>query len=134
MKFNTAVATFMTMVNEFYKDKEINRAEYRTFLQLLNPFAPHMTEELNQILGADKTINETPWPTYDEAKTIDDEIEIPVQLNGKVKDVIKVPKDAEEAEVKETAHASELVQKALEGKTIVKEIYVKGKIFNIVVK
>jgi leucyl-tRNA synthetase len=134
MKYNTAVATFMTMVNEFYKDKEINKAEYKTFLQLLNPFAPHMTEELNQILGASKTINETPWPTYDEAKTIDDEIEIPVQLNGKVKDGIKVPKDAEEDFVKTTAHASELVQKALEGKTVVKEIYVKGKIFNIVVK
>ena len=134
MKFNTAVATFMTMVNEFYKDKEINKAEYKTFLHLLNPFAPHMTEELFQILGETKTINETPWPKYDEAKTIDDEIEIPVQFNGKVKAVIKVAKDAEEAEVKEVAHASELVQKALEGKTIVKEIYVKGKIYNIVVK
>jgi len=134
MKFNTAVATFMTMVNEFYKDKEINKAEYKTFLHLLNPFAPHITEELYQILGETKTINETPWPKYDEAKTIDDEVEIPVQLNGKVKAVVTVPKDAEEAEVKEVAHANELVQKALEGKTVVKEIYVKGKIYNIVVK
>ena len=134
MKFNTSVATFMTMVNEFYKDKEINKAEYKTFLQLLNPFAPHMTEEIYQILGETKTIAETAWPKYDETKTIDDEIEIPVQVNGKVKDVIKVPKDAEEEEVKEKSHISELVSKALEGKTVVKEIYVKGKIYNIVVK
>ena len=134
MKFNTAVATFMTMTNEFYKDKEINKAEYKTFLQLLNPFAPHMTEELYQILGEAKTINETPWPKYDEAKTIDDEIEIPVQINGKVKDVVLVAKDASEDEVKEKAHNSELVQKAIADKTVVKEIYVKGKIYNIVVK
>ena len=134
MKFNTAVATFMTMTNEFYKDKEINKAEYKTFLQLLNPFAPHMTEELYQILGEAKTINETPWPKYDEAKTIDDEIEIPVQVNGKVKDVVLVAKDASEDEVKVKAHNSELVQKAIGDKTVVKEIYVKGKIYNIVVK
>ena len=134
MKFNTAVATFMTMINEFYKDKEINKAEYKTFLHLLNPFAPHMTEELYQMLGESKTIAETAWPKYDEAKTIDDEIEIPVQLNGKVKDVVKVAKDAEEAVVKAAVVASENVQKALEGKTVVKEIYVKGKIYNIVVK
>lgn len=134
MKFNTSVATFMTMVNEFYKDREINKAEYKTFLQLLNPFAPHMTEEIYQILGETKTIAETAWPKYDETKTIDDEIEIPVQVNGKVKDVIKILKDAEEEEVKEKAHTSELVSKSLEGKTVVKEIYVKGKIYNIVVK
>ena len=134
MKFNTAVATFMTMINEFYKDKEINKAEYKTFLHLLNPFAPHMTEELYQMLGESKTIAETAWPKYDEAKTIDDEIEIPVQLNGKVKDVVKVAKDADEATVKNAVQASEIIQKALEGKTVVKEIYVKGKIYNIVVK
>ena len=134
MKFNTSVATFMTMTNEFVKDKMITKAEYKTFLQLLNPFAPHMTEELFSILGETKTINETPWPTYDEAKTIDDEIEIPVQLNGKVKAVIKVEKDADENTVKEVVKNDETVQKVLEGKNIVKEIYVKGKIYNIVVK
>ena len=134
MKFNTSVATFMTMTNEFVKDKMITKAEYKTFLQLLNPFAPHMTEELFSILGETKTINETPWPTYDEAKTIDDEIEIPVQLNGKVKAVIKVEKDADENTVKEVVKNDETVQKVLEGKNVVKEIYVKGKIYNIVVK
>lgn len=134
MKFNTSVAEFMKMTNEFYKDKMINKAEYKTFLQLLNPFAPHMTEELFSILGEEKTINETPWPAYDEAKTIDDEIEIPVQVNGKVKVVVKVPKDAEQEEVKAIVDSNEIAQKAIEGKTVVKEIYVKGKIYNIVVK
>ena len=134
MKFNTSVAEFMKMTNEFYKDKVINKAEYKTFLQLLNPFAPHMTEELFVILGEEKTINETPWPVFDEAKTIDDEIEIPVQLNGKVKAVVLVAKDASEEEVKAIVAANESVQKAIEGKTVVKEIYVKGRIYNIVVK
>ena len=134
MKFNTSVAEFMKMTNEFYKDKVINKAEYKTFLQLLNPFAPHMTEELFSVLGEAKTINETAWPEYDEAKTIDDEIEIPVQVNGKVKAVVLVAKEAEEAEVKAVVDATEAVQNAVIGKTIVKEIYVKGRIYNIVVK
>ncbi len=134
MKFNTSVAEFMKMTNEFYKDKVINKAEYKTFLQLLNPFAPHMTEELFEILGETKTINETPWPTYEEAKTIDDEIEIPVQFNGKVKVVVLVPKDASQEEVKVIVNSNETVQAQLAGKTVVKEIYVKGKIYNIVVK
>ncbi len=139
MKFNTSVAEFMKMTNEFYKDKMINMAEYKTFLQLLNPFAPHMTEELFEIIcsnsnGSGKMISELPWPTYDEAKTIDDMIEIPVQVNGKLKGVVVVPKDAEQDEVKEVVDGDETIQKAIEGKDVVKEIYVKGKIFNIVVK
>jgi len=134
MKFNTSVAEFMKMTNEFYKDKVINKAEYKTFLQLLNPFAPHMTEELFEVLGETKTINETPWPQYDEAKTIDDEIEIPVQVNGKVKAVVLVAKEASEEEVKAVVASNESVQKALEGKNVVKEIYVKGRIYNIVIK
>ena len=134
MKFNTAVSTFMTMVNEFYKAKRINKAEFKTFLQLLNPFAPHMTEELNEKLGESKTIAETPWPTYDEAKTIDDEIELPVQFNGKLKSTVKIPIDAEESTVKEIVHNNETVNALLQDKIIVKEIYVKNKIYNIVVK
>lgn len=134
MKFNTSVAEFMKMTNEFYKDKMINKAEYKTFLQLLNPFAPHMTEELFSIIGESKTINETPWPNYDEAKTIDDEIEIPVQVNGKVKVVVSVPKEATQEEVKATVDSNETIQTAISGKTVVKEIYVKGKIYNIVIK
>ena len=134
MKFNTSVATFMTMTNEFYKDKEINKAEYKTFLQLLNPFAPHMTEELFSVLAENKTINETPWPKYDESKTIDDEIEIPVQVNGKLKDKVLVEKDADQDTVKNIVHNSDTITAFLEGKNVVKEIYVKGKIYNIVVK
>ena len=134
MKFNTSIAEFMKMTNEFYKDKMINKAEYKTFLQLLNPFAPHITEELFSIIGESKTINETPWPVYDEAKTIDDEIEIPVQVNGKVKVVVKVPKDANQEEVKAIVDSNEIAQNAIQGKMVVKEIYVKGKIYNIVVK
>ena len=134
MKFNTAVATFMTMTNEFVKDKTITKGEYKTFLQLLNPFAPHMTEELFSILGEKKTINETPWPKYDETKTINDEIEIPVQFNGKLKAVVKAQREADESTVKEIVKNDETVKKALEGKTIVKEIYVKGRVYNIVVK
>ena len=134
MKFNTAVATFMSMTNEFYRVKHINKAEFNTFLQLLNPFAPHMTEEIYQNLGNTKTIAETSWPTYDEAKTIENVIEIPVQINGKLRSTIKITLDSSEAEVKELVHANTQVQNCLESKTIVKEIYVKNKIYNIVVK
>ncbi len=132
MKFNTAVSTFMSMVNEFYKEKQINKAEFKTLLQLLNPFAPHMTEELFSNLS-DKTIAETPWPSYDEAKTIDNEIQVPIQINGKVKATVSVVLDSDEATVKELVHANEAIQRQLEGKTIRKEIYVKNKIYNIVV-
>ena len=133
MKFNTAVSTFMTMVNEFYKEKQINKAEFKTLLQLLNPFAPHMTEELFSKLS-NNTIANTPWPTFDESKTIDDEIQVPIQINGKVKSTISVILDSSEEAVKELVHKNETIQNQLNGKTIVKEIYVKNKIYNIVVK
>ena len=134
MKFNTSVATFMTMVNEFYKDKSINKAEYLTFLQLLNPFAPHMTEELKQEIYGGEELAYKAWPKYDEAKTIDDVIQIPVQVNGKLKAVVEVEKEASEEVVKEKVSQLEALNKILEGKQIIKQIYVKGKIFNIVVK
>ena len=132
MKFNTAVATFMTMINEFYKLKRINKAELNTFLILLNPIAPHITEEIYSLIGNEKTIAESAWPTYDEAKTIDDEIELPIQVNGKLKATINIIKDSEEETVKNAVH--EKIDSILEGKNIVKEIYVKNKIYNIVVK
>ena len=132
MKFNTCVSTFMTMLNEFTKLKRINRAEYKTFLTLLNPFAPHMTEELNQLAGFEGEVATYEWPTYDEAKTIDDEIEIPVQVNGKLKATVMIELDEEEASVKEKVH--EAIYGKLDGKNIVKEIYVKNKIYNVVVK
>jgi len=132
MKFNTSVSTFMTMVNEFYKLKRINKAEFKTFLILLNPFAPHMTEELNRLIGFEKEVSTYAWPEYDEAKTIDDEIEIPVQINGKLKATIKIALDEEETSIKEKVHIA--IADAIEEKTIVKEIYVKNKIYNVVVK
>ena len=132
MKFNTAVATLMTMVNEFYRLKRINKAEFKTFLILLNPIAPHISEELYSILGSDKTIAESSWPTYDEAKTIDDEIELPIQVNGKLKGTIMIVKDSDEENVKQLVH--DAITNVLEGKNIVKEIYVRNKIYNIVVK
>ena len=134
MKFNTSVATFMTMVNEFYKAKTINKAEYKTFLQLLNPFAPHMTEEIYERIGEKATIANTKWPEYDEAKTIEDKIEIPVQINGKLKATISINRDADQDEVKQAVNANETIQNAIAGKNVVKEIYVKNKIYNIVVK
>ncbi len=135
MKFNTCVSTFMSMVNEFYKVKRINKAEFTTFIQLLSLFAPHISEELwSTVLGNTSTITYEKWPEYDEAKTIDDEIEIPVQFNGKVKATVVVPLDSDEETVKNIVHSNDNVISNLEGKTVVKEIYVKNKIYNIVVK
>ena len=132
MKFNTSVSTFMTMVNEFYKIGKINKAEFKTFLTLLNPFAPHMTEELNKIAGFEADISTYSWPEYDEAKTVDDEITLPIQFNGKLKATITISVDEDESSVKEKVHNA--IDSKLDGKTIIKEIYVKNKIYNIVVK
>ena len=123
----------MTLVNDFYKEKTINKAELKTFLQLLNPFAPHITEELWQtVLGGTEMLAYMKWPTYDEEKTIADEITLPIQFNGKLKATITISLDEDEEIVKEKVHKA--VNDKLENKTIVKEIYVKNKIYNIVVK
>ena len=132
MKFNTSVSTFMTMVNEFYKLKRINKAELKTFLTLLNPFAPHITEELNEQIGYKEEIATYTWPQYDEAKTIDDKIELPIQVNGKLRATIQIDLDEPEETIKPQVH--EAIANKLDGKTIVKEIYVKNKIYNVVVK
>ena len=132
MKFNTSVSTFMTMVNEFYKIGKVNKAEFKTFLTLLNPFAPHITEELNKIAGFDADISTYSWPEYDEAKTVDDEITLPIQFNGKLKATITISVDEDESSVKEKLHNA--IDSKLDGKTIVKEIYVKNRIYNVVVK
>ena len=135
MKFNTCISTFMSMVNEFYRAKTINKAEFATFIQLLNLFAPHITEELwETVLGHTSSITYEKWPEYDESKTIDDEINIPVQVNGKLRANVLIPMNSDDATVKEIVHADEIVQRNIEGKEIVKEIYVKNKIYNIVVK
>lgn len=131
MAYNTAVSSLMILANSYDDEKEITKDEYHLLLTLLNPIAPHITEELNQSLGF-KPLCESEWPKYDEAKTIDSEKEIPVQINGKVKATVKIALDSEEDVVKEKVHKE--VATLLEGKTIVKEIYVKNKIYNIVVK
>ena len=132
MKLNTSGSTFMTMVNEFYKIGKINKAEFKTFLTLLNPFAPHITEELNKIAGFEADISTYAWPEYDETKTVDDEITLPIQFNGKLKATITISVDEDESSVKEKVHNA--IDSKLDGKNIIKEIYVKNKIYNIVVK
>ena len=133
MAYNTAVSSLMILANNYDEKESITKDEYRLLLTLLNPIAPHITEELNEKLGFEP-ICQTTWPKYDEAKTIDSEIEIPIQINGKVKDTVKIQKESDEETVKYLVHENENISKLLEDKTIVKEIYVKGKIYNIVVK
>lgn len=131
MAYNTAVSALMILANSYDDEKNITKDEYHLLLTLLNPIAPHITEELNESLGF-KPLCESEWPEYDESKTIDSEKDIPVQINGKVKATVKIALDSEEDIVKEKVHKT--VESLLEGKTIVKEIYVKNKIYNIVVK
>ena len=133
LKANTAIAALMTMLNEFY-DKGVNKAEYKTFLALLNPFAPHITEELWQQLGETGLLSVAPWPAYDEAKTVESTVEMAVQVNGKLKGTIKLAADADKQAAIGAALAEEKVQHAIEGKQIVKQIVVPGKIVNLVVK
>ncbi|MGI6335872.1 MAG: leucine--tRNA ligase [Eubacteriales bacterium] len=134
MKFNTAIAAMMTLVNQFY-DKGCNRAEYETFLRLLSPFAPHIVEELWHTLGyAGEYASIVQWPEWDESKTVEATIAQAVQVNGKVKTVIELPVDCDVETAKTAALADEKVKAALEGKTIVKWIVVPNKIVNIVVK
>lgn len=131
LKYNTAIAAMMALINDFYKKGSVTRDEYQTLLVLLNPVAPHITEELWEMMGCKGRIYETAWPEYDEAKTIEDTIEIAVQLNGKVRATIQIQKDAAKDTV--LAKAKEAVADKLTG-NIVKEIYVPGKIVNIVQK
>ena len=134
LKFNTAIAAMMALINDFYKKNSVTKAEYTTLVTLLNPVAPHMTEELWETLYNDGRAYQQKWPEYDEAKTVESTVEIAVQINGKVKATVMVGVDEDEASVKEKAHAIQTVADLIAGKTVVKEIYVKGRILNIVVK
>ncbi len=131
LKYNTGIAALMSLINDFYKAGKVTRDEFRTLLILLNPVAPHITEELWEMQGYGGRLYQTAWPAWDEAKTVEAEIEVAVQVNGKVRATVKLPADAD----KETALAAgkEAVADRLTG-NIVKEIYVPGKIINIVVK
>ena len=134
LKFNTAIAAMMALVNEFFKVESVTKAEYATLLLLLNPVAPHMTEELWEMHFGNGRIYQQKWPEYDEAKTVESTVEIAVQINGKVKATLMVGLDEDEASVKEKAHAVPVIAELTAGKNIVKEIYVKGRILNIVAK
>ena len=134
LKANTAIAQLMIYVNALSDNGGANKAEYELLLQLLNPFAPHMTEELWQQLGHTEQLAYHAWPTYDEAKCVEQTIEIAVQVNGKVKARIKVAAAIESADAIAAAKAEPAVVEAIAGKTIAKEIYVKGKLVNIAVK
>ena len=133
LKANTAIAALMSMVNEFY-DKGVNKAEYKTLLTLVSPFAPHITEELWNMLGEASVLSLEKWPEYEEAKTVESSIEIGVQVNGKLKGTIQLPVDCEQQVAVDAALSDEKVKKAVEGKNIVKTIVVKNKIVNLVVK
>lgn len=134
LKMNTAIAAMMSLLNEIYDQKSVTKGEVRTLLILLNPFAPHMTEEMWQQLGFEGQIAHAQWPAFDEAKCVDSTVEIAVQVNGKVRAKLVVPANISKDDVIAAAKADEVVAKLVEGKTICKEIYVPGKLVNIAVK
>ena len=135
IKFNTAIASLMALMNDINAVGSINKKEYAIFSILLNPFAPHVTEEIWSTCNlGDGMVVDQPWPEYDESKCKANEIEIAVQVNGKIKTKLMIPAEAEQAEVIALAKAEENVKKSVEGMNIIKEIYVKGRLVNIVVK
>jgi len=133
-KFNTAIAALMTFMNEVGREKKIGKEQLLSFVKLLNPFAPHIAEEIYQAQGGEGSLQLASWPEYDEAKTVDDSIEIGVQVNGKLRATVTIPTNCEKEEALALAKADEKVQAALDGKNLVKEIYVPNKIVNLVVK
>ncbi len=134
MKFNTAIAALMALLNEIYDAGTITKCELKAYAKLLAPFAPHVAEEIWEQIGGEGLLAVASWPEYDEAKTIDATIEVPVQVCGKVRAIIKISKDASAEDAIAAAKADEKVQEFLDGKSIIKEIYVPGKIINIVAK
>ncbi len=134
MKFNTAIASLMALLNEIYDAGSITKGELKTFVKLLDPFAPHVAEEIWENLGENGLLAVAQWPEYDEAKTIDATIEVPVQICGKLRATVTIAKDATAEQAIAAAKADEKVKEILEGKAIIKEIYVPGKIINIVAK
>lgn len=134
LKFNTAIAQLMTLLNEFNNLDKISKEQYKIFLILLNPVCPHITEEIWQRMGYEGYVHESSWPEYDESKTILDVIELPIQVNGKLRATVEINREASEDEVYEKAVKDDVVAKYLENKNVVKKIYVKGRIFNIIVK
>ncbi len=134
MKYNTAVSAMMILLNEFDNVPSISRKDYRTMIQLLNPIAPHVTEELNEVYGLGEELSQSNWPTYDEAKTVEKTFEMVVQVNGKVRGKIQVDSNTSKEDMQSKAVDIENVKAHLEGNEIVKVIVVPGKLVNIVIK
>ncbi|MBR3593808.1 MAG: leucine--tRNA ligase [Clostridia bacterium] len=134
LKMNTAIAALMSLLNGIYAKKNVTRGELKTFITLLNPFAPHLTEEMWVMNGYDGMLNETKWPVFDEAKCVVASIEIVAQINGKIKAKLNVPAEITAPDAIALAKADAAVAAAMEGKTVIKELYVPGKLVNIVVK
>lgn len=135
MKYNTAIAALMTLLNKIYENGKINRAELKTLIILVNPFAPHVTEEMWANCGYGEMLaKDAKWPSFDEAKCVDSTVEIVVQINGKIRARLSVPTDIESDKAIALAKKDEGIAAALEGKNIIKEIYVNGKLVNIVAK
>ena len=133
LKGNTAVAQLMTLTNKFYELDKVNACEFKTFLVLLNPFAPHITEEIWERQAFGGTITDQDWPSYDEAKTVEDTVEIVLQINGRIKARIDIPRDLEKEEAISLARQHQLIAPEIEGRRLVKEIYVPGRLVNLVV-
>jgi leucyl-tRNA synthetase len=134
MKFNTAIAAMMTLLNDIYAVGSITKREFRDFLVLLYPFAPHMTEELYQLIGCEGVLSDQAWVSYDEALCVDDTIEIVAQINGKVRAKLEISATAAQEDVIAQALAEPKIAEAIEGKSIIKQIYVPKKLVNFVVK
>ena len=132
MKFNTAIAAVMTLLNTIYDNGTINRAELRDLLLIVNPFAPHVTEEIWQNMAFGDMLNEASWPSFDEAKTVDNTVEIVLQVMGKVRSRMTIAVDMPKDEVLAAAKADPKIAELIDGKTVKKEIYVPGKLVNIV--
>ena len=133
-KYNTAVSSLMILLNEFEKNGKVTKKDYRTFLTLLNPICPHITEELNEVCSLGKRIYNSSWPVYDENKLVDENITIAIQVNGKLRSTVNVSNDIAEEELKNISLNEENVKKHISGKEILKVIVIKGKVVNIVVK
>jgi len=134
LKFNTAIAAMMSLVNDFYSVERVNKAEFRTFLILLNPVAPHITEELWEIAGFPGMLHNQKWPEWDESKTVEDQVEIAIQINGKVRERITIPSGLDKQATEDAAMKDSKVKALVEGKSVIKVIAVPGKLVNIVVK
>ena len=134
LKMNTAIAALMSLLNAVFAVGSINRAEFKTFITLLNPFAPHITEELWQLAGFEGFLNETEWPAFDAAKGVDASVDIAVQVNGKIRARMNIPAGTDSASAIAAAKQNEAVAAEIAGKTVVKEIYVQNKLVNIVIK